>query len=76
MANSDESSICPTDPDRGEQRRRDFYHTCNKAFLDGLDTEGRRLMEAGEIADETACMAWVLIAMLSEKTGIFRRRHR
>ncbi len=30
----------------------------------------------GVLDDETACMAWVLIAMLSEKTGILRRRHR
>ena len=34
----------------GEQRRRDFYHTCNKAFLAALNDEGRHLLEAGEIA--------------------------
>ena len=35
----------------GEHRRRDFYHTCNKAFLAGLNNEGRRLIEAGEITE-------------------------
>ena len=35
----------------GNQRRRDFYHTCNKSFLAGLNKKGRRLIEAGELAE-------------------------
>ena len=35
----------------GDQRRRDFFHTCNKSFLAGLNKKGRCLIEAGELAE-------------------------